>query len=178
MNCDQAFDELTNPARRNSADLQRHLAACPRCRQMQDVLAPAIDLLAPGETEPADAAGGGLPADAAGGGLPTHAASATAESILLAERTAAELARTKPAVSPVRRFVSSAFVRYAAVFLLGVGFTFAATSIGDRPSPASDAVGNAADCLWVQHTEQNDQRFQAGAPVVVASCVGCHRGGQ
>ena len=44
MNCDQAFDCLTDSRRRHSAELERHLANCPRCRQMHDTLEPALDL--------------------------------------------------------------------------------------------------------------------------------------
>ena len=45
MNCDLAFDCLTDPARRDSGELNDHLAQCPRCRDMAEALEPAIDLL-------------------------------------------------------------------------------------------------------------------------------------
>ena len=45
MNCDMAFEHLTDPNRRDRDELQRHLAACPRCRQMKETLEPAFDLL-------------------------------------------------------------------------------------------------------------------------------------
>ena len=44
MNCDHAFECLTDPARRESQALASHLATCPRCRDMADALSPALDL--------------------------------------------------------------------------------------------------------------------------------------
>lgn len=62
MNCDQAFESLTDPARRSRADLTEHLAACPRCRDMADALEPALDLFH--DTLPAEHVhGGGQSAD-------------------------------------------------------------------------------------------------------------------
>jgi|GEM_PF-1044305 len=45
MNCDLAFDCLTDPARRDCDELAAHLQNCPRCRDMAEALEPAIDLL-------------------------------------------------------------------------------------------------------------------------------------
>ncbi|NQV26675.1 MAG: hypothetical protein HQ518_20165 [Rhodopirellula sp.] len=44
MNCDQAFDALTDKHVRNSDSLIQHLDDCPRCRDMVDMLAPALNL--------------------------------------------------------------------------------------------------------------------------------------
>ena len=44
MNCDQAFDALTNNNLRNSDELIQHLDTCPRCQDMADMLAPAMNL--------------------------------------------------------------------------------------------------------------------------------------
>ena len=44
MNCDQAFDALTNAQLRDTTELDSHLAACPRCRDLADVLEPALGL--------------------------------------------------------------------------------------------------------------------------------------
>lgn len=44
MNCDQAFESLTDPDQRNAAALQRHLHDCPRCRDLADALEPALQL--------------------------------------------------------------------------------------------------------------------------------------
>lgn len=44
MNCDQAFDALTDNNLRGSNELIQHLDGCPRCRDMADMLDPALDL--------------------------------------------------------------------------------------------------------------------------------------
>ncbi len=44
MNCDQAFESLTDPAQRDATALQRHLHDCPRCRDLADALEPALQL--------------------------------------------------------------------------------------------------------------------------------------
>ena len=173
MNCDQAFELLTDTWGRDSVELQEHLESCARCRQMQDVLAPALDLLVP-EDEPRIG-----PAESFWNleGTPAApSAGLSAEALLLAERTAAELAREQAAPAP-RRFRVGAFLRYAAVFLLGAGFAFGVAAIdGGRPGGPT-AIDTASDCLWIQSTADSESRLKARAPVVVASCVGCHRTG-
>ncbi len=45
MNCDRAFDLITSPADRADSELQRHLQGCPRCRDLAEMLEPALHLL-------------------------------------------------------------------------------------------------------------------------------------
>lgn len=42
MNCDQAFERLTDPAVGCDAELEAHLYGCPRCRDMSEILEPAL----------------------------------------------------------------------------------------------------------------------------------------
>ncbi len=49
MNCDTAFDLMTDAEGAASLALANHLAGCPRCRQMQETLAPALVFLSPQE---------------------------------------------------------------------------------------------------------------------------------
>lgn len=44
MNCDQAFDCLTDPQHRDLDALQCHLDACSRCRDLAEALQPALTL--------------------------------------------------------------------------------------------------------------------------------------
>jgi hypothetical protein len=153
MNCDQAFDYLTDSARRESAALARHLAGCPRCRQLKDTLEPALDLFDELVPEP-------------GIGSFDGTAPATAEdTVRTAEQSAARLSGWQSA-SRIRTAV-----RYAAVFLLGASLAFAVAvtqrEISDRSAPAGSI------CAWKNRTEAAD-RDQPGATAVVLSCVGCH----
>ncbi len=52
MNCDTAFDLMTDAEGAGSLALANHLAGCPRCRQMQETLAPALEFLNPQELDP------------------------------------------------------------------------------------------------------------------------------
>lgn len=42
MNCDQAFECLTDPETGDDSALQDHLDHCPRCRDMAEILEPAL----------------------------------------------------------------------------------------------------------------------------------------
>ncbi len=42
MNCDQAFECLTDPELSSGSELRAHLDGCPRCRDMADILEPAL----------------------------------------------------------------------------------------------------------------------------------------
>ncbi|MEZ6047333.1 MAG: hypothetical protein R3C11_17475 [Planctomycetaceae bacterium] len=55
MNCDQAFELITDPRGRLQAhpasdQLEQHLQFCNRCRQMQEVLAPVLEPLQQNES--------------------------------------------------------------------------------------------------------------------------------
>ncbi|MBI3864124.1 MAG: hypothetical protein HY290_19755, partial [Planctomycetia bacterium] len=45
MNCDTAFDLMTDAHGSRSGALAEHFDTCPRCRRMQETLAPALDFL-------------------------------------------------------------------------------------------------------------------------------------
>jgi hypothetical protein len=44
MNCDQAFDFLTDSKLHDASELHAHLASCPRCCDLADALEPALGL--------------------------------------------------------------------------------------------------------------------------------------
>ena len=52
MNCDTAFDLMTDANGSRSGALARHFVTCPRCRQMQETLAPALEFLTADQTWP------------------------------------------------------------------------------------------------------------------------------
>lgn len=45
MNCDRAFDLITSPSDRDDSELKRHLQGCPRCRDLAEMLEPALHML-------------------------------------------------------------------------------------------------------------------------------------
>lgn len=175
MNCDEAFDGLTDPARRNSDELKWHLDLCARCRQMRDVLSPAIDLFDVREpAPPAPAAfgdGESDPPDSA------RTAALSPEALQIAERTAADLRALSRRTKARRRERSGRWVRFVAVFLLGAVVMFTATAwpgMNRKSSDSSPKPDDATACLMPPHNAEDDLRENAGSRDVVLRCVACH----
>ncbi len=151
MNCDQAFDCLTDSHRRSSAELERHLAGCPRCRQMHDTLEPALDLF-DGVVEEPDLSG--LVRDSR--------PMVSTESRQFAEQTAARLVATGG--SRQRRGNWPGFVRYAAIFLFGAGALLGLGAAQDLFREPGCTYRSRSLIRW--GTDQSD--------AVVARCLECH----
>ncbi|HUQ68066.1 MAG TPA: hypothetical protein VM165_01000 [Planctomycetaceae bacterium] len=162
MNCDRAFDLMTSADGQADPALARHLDSCPRCRQMQDTLSPALDWLS----------GGGV--DDWSCDQPATSGTApllTAQAVRVAETAARDLSH-RGAALPVtlRRALSIAVVLlFGAV--LGVAAFDTRRPVADHPPTSSAAL--LTTCLW------NDPALRlrmpdASAQSVVASCVVCH----
>ena len=162
MNCDQAFEALTDPGRRHDRELERHLDACPRCRQMQAVLEPALELF----DEP-------LPASLAHSPSAAQAPLLSAETVRLAEREAAALRRRVTGGQFTRTGVIATLAASAALFAMGaltaLGLGTASERTVDAPPPRPAAV--AEQCLW---SLQDRQEEPGSARAIVLSCVSCH----
>ncbi|MDZ4688833.1 MAG: hypothetical protein SH850_27475 [Planctomycetaceae bacterium] len=162
MNCDRAFDLMTSADGQADPALARHLGICPRCRQMQDTLSPALDWLSAGGT---DDWSDDRPATSGTAPL------LTTQAVRVAEAAARDLSqRGTPMPTTFRRALS-----IAVVLLFGAVLGVAAFDIrrpaADQPQAAS--VGLLTTCLW------NDPALRlrmpdASAQSVVASCVVCH----
>jgi|HubBroStandDraft_6_1064221.scaffolds.fasta_scaffold36948_4 hypothetical protein len=179
MNCDEAFDALTDPRDCESAELETHLAGCPRCRQLQQVLEPARSLLCgelPAERVPANESRNEFPAAARPKPL------LSVEAVGLAEAIAGQLALSSgkrvPAGPPLAsRRVFVAALRGLALVLFGAMAVYCVSPrAGDFDSPALPAVmpasGPSKAC-----TRANLQRKRGAsqnAQSVILSCVACH----
>ena len=97
MNCDQAFDHMTSSAAGESPALREHLANCPRCREMREVLSPAAALFARGPVEESIVAGNesSRPARQTG--------PASEEAVRIAESMAAQLSGQTSVQRAMRR---------------------------------------------------------------------------
>ena len=158
MNCDQAFELMTDPVGSGSPALQRHLERCPRCRQMQQTLSPALDWMLSSEPSPQP-------------GASSHGESPflTAQAVLVAEQVARSL--------PRRRGVHwGEAVRRGAVIVAvaALGVLFGAMLLEPKSSekPAA-SVGTLTACLWEQR-QLLDQLPDTSPRGVVVSCVMCH----
>lgn len=173
MNCDEAFDCLTDPARRDSDALKWHLDLCARCRQMRDVLSPAIDLF---DDDPPPSAGEFFDADPESRES-RRSITLSPEALQIAERTAAELSAEGTRRQAARRARAGRFVRYAAVFLLGAMVMFAAAgwpNLHRRADGSLPAGDGATACLWSQEKPAADSRPASSSRDVVLRCVACH----
>jgi hypothetical protein len=165
MNCDQAFDALTDQSQRDSDALILHLDSCPRCRDMADMLDPALDLFgdvlqASGEFE-----------------APTQPESfetdysATLESRPNSESSPSSKPRTanRPWLQTSQRRAASQRdgFRVAAFLMLIAVMTAAMVNVERGGRNDAVAISLPADCQRSSETESSSDN-------VIAGCVACH----
>lgn len=166
MNCDQAFDCLTDSGRRHSPQLEEHLSRCTRCRQMQETLEPALDLFDELVPEP---------------DLSSRTAIRTLapESVRVAEQAASRLL-SAGAQPPLRRHTP--VLRYAAAAMIGAALMGLMGAINQQSAPVIDGAAGAvvpgvepSNCPWELKTFDRDL-YPTRASLAVA-CMQCHHEG-
>lgn len=182
MNCDEAFDALTDPTESNHSALKWHLEFCPRCREMQAVLAPALAMFSGNAVSPGDSASAShrlldLPAQTGPRfGDVEQSRRGSSKPFLTADalRVAEQIART---LRPSRSRVAVRWIMIGAACLmtaLGVFFAMNANNSGQRL--ASEPAMLADRCLWTERDAPPRQAptEDASSRWVVLSCVACH----
>ncbi|MGQ0636235.1 MAG: hypothetical protein ACT4QC_16600 [Planctomycetaceae bacterium] len=164
MNCDHAFDLMTEPQGSDSPGLQAHLAVCPRCRQMYETLAPALDWLSqaarPARKEPLTAG-----ETSRGSTRPWSLKSET-----LARQSAAQLAmRAAPPRVRVRHIVALCS-RYTAMLLAGFALALLIFPGAQRP-----ATGDKENRCTRRDAAERSGRAKAEIESLVAGCSTCHK---
>ncbi len=201
MNCDQVFEALTDPkqldaARRGpsfeTAELDEHLARCRRCRELKQVLEPALSLLC-----------GDLPAEVVPSPRPKsptddpHSPFLSVESVGLADALAAQLLTSsaqRPPVSgaqpargsqrlispPTRRLIGG-FVRSTALVVFGglAVYCVGARERNVEPTSAPTVVPAVAPAVVPGQTctrseLKRGQGLHRDARSVILTCVACH----
>lgn len=173
MNCDQAFDAITDPTGAESAALREHLARCPRCREMRETLSPALNAL----YEDRDAS--------------RHAETAWSGTSLprldlqqLAAESASRLAVTAPAhsrLAPRRRSLPAAWSHLLTASLLlavGAGIGWGGHQLSrspgaPQPPELATPAGMSSACLWKSRQAGADAAGESPRTVVL-SCLACH----
>ncbi|HEY2253078.1 MAG TPA: hypothetical protein VGH74_18525, partial [Planctomycetaceae bacterium] len=117
MNCDTAFDLMTDSHGSRSGALAQHFETCPRCRQMQETLAPALEFLTHDESSPGFCV---ISGERAAADAQSRQPFVTVDSIKIAQQAAVRLAAQAdlPRVEQKRRIGQT--LRYAAVFAAGL----------------------------------------------------------
>ncbi len=150
MTCDEAFDILTSPAASSSAGLHAHLQTCPRCRDLQEALAPALQMLS-GE-------------HGTQGNLPW----------MESEQTARAAANRLSVSGTSRPSGGSWYWMFLATLLIATGVVAGlSTRWFDRSATASVTPAASPVCLWQTH----DVSVFEGHPdsqAVIMTCIACH----
>ena len=162
MNCDDAFDLMTDMQQCRDPRLATHLRACARCREMQATLSPVLEWLT--ETPMADEP----EVERATNGRPLLL---TAQALQLAEQATRRLPRRQqPRVAWLRQLLTITIVAIGGV----AAGAFAIERAPGREQPAvlaSDQLLTA--CLWNTPGKRDDLPDQT-VRGVVASCILCH----
>jgi len=171
MNCDTAFDLMTDPHGAASQALEQHLAACPRCRAMQETIAPALAGMEIAR-QGADASAEEFdpPWRHPEGALPTFAPK---EAIAIAEQAAAALGtRTAVAVpNNARRTRVLRIARSAALVVFGGLVTLAVVpSLRSSAPPAQRSACRRSEAAAVPAGGRTAAEVQA----LIAACATCH----
>lgn len=152
LNCDQAFDLMTDASCDDCAALHAHLDECARCQQMYETLSPALGMFAAERTSVGDA----------------YSADDGATSVQIAERVAIRLTRSPRQPAPSRHWRRS-LLSGVVVLIFGLGAMLGAAGwLSPTSAPVPEGV---AQCHWVNRdAAPTGQRADA----VVLSCMACH----
>ena len=162
MNCDQAFERLTSSEHPHGWDLQAHLAECPRCRQMQETLSPALSLFA-GIEHP-------------GGFRNAPPVFLSTEAVQVAEQAARQLSIEAEAAPRNLQQLAGILLRSAALLVVGALLTVG-TLQGDKreaPQAAMPSINRGDPCLRMQIAQAAPTAAPFAARNAVLSCVACH----
>ncbi|MFK7779303.1 MAG: hypothetical protein QM501_14450 [Gimesia sp.] len=199
MNCDEAFDLMTHPTDHSSEDLAWHLQLCPRCQQMKETLAPALepfqqflgdlsetDELADFFADVQKTSG----RDSASGFQQTHEPFLSKESVRIAEQAATRLQaeaglsqvtkQTSKIKSYQKRLMHAALILLAG-FLMGWGITLGGSGENHLPTGVN-SLQSQQQCLWIAQSTNTENplgklnREKVSVNNVVLSCVACHLG--
>ncbi|QDV49165.1 hypothetical protein [Gimesia fumaroli] len=196
MNCDEAFELMTHPTDHQCEELLWHLQMCPRCQQMQETLAPALESFQQILDESTDldefdkfpsdfqqSAEQESPSIFPKTGQPFL----SAETVRMAEQAATRLRseagtsqkQQTPAPKRYQKRLLNAALILVAGFLMGWGMSLDAPK--SPLSPTANSLPGQQPCLWIAQRENGansispkTEREQASVQSVVLSCVACH----
>lgn len=192
MNCDEAFELITHPTDYNCEELQWHLQLCPRCRQMQETLAPALDPFQQflddlSEADQVEGLGSDFQPISDRESTASHSPTAkpflSAESVRMAEQAATRLSLETETTQSQKPDRPQKRLFHAAVILL-IGVTLGWGVSGDVSKSQFPLGVNSLEkqqpCLWIAQAESlvnqstKVESNKVAANTVVLSCVACH----
>lgn len=171
MNCDDAFDALTDPLRWSDplagkgAELQEHLARCPRCRQMEETLSPALQLFEAESQSEAFRPSGPMSGSGVEAMAPRSVRSARRDAGRRASGSSENANRSRSRVLAVA---------IACVLLLGIASNWISPTAVNVPPDRSTAL---TDCFWLHPESARSAGRATSSASVVSACVACHLSG-
>jgi hypothetical protein len=190
MNCDDAFDALTDPVSANAAELTEHLAKCPRCRVLKQVLEPALSLLC-GDLPAEPATSAALPHEGREkDAVAPRKAFLSVEAIGVAEAAAARLASlsapsgSRPTIRLPRNRFSARVLQgvlcaaFGGLAVLCSGLWSGKSDVARQPSLVPSVIPAGAIPAGVCTRNATPQKATKApgesARAVILSCVACH----
>lgn len=172
MNCDMAFDLMTDPNGGRSQLLREHLAQCPRCRQMQATLAPALDWLADMQPSDAEAPPASVPSNASASASGGPQIAVLGEAVEIARLAAETLSqRAAPPGVRLRRWMIAA-ARSAALVAAGAGVALA---LVPQHAPTAAPLQGAGECRRHDLAAENSaEKSIDELRRLIANCAACH----
>ncbi|QDT41137.1 hypothetical protein Pan241w_11970 [Gimesia alba] len=196
MNCDEAFELMTHPTDHQCEELLWHLQMCPRCQQMKETLAPALESFQQILDEPTDLDGfDKFHADFHQTAAPETASIfpktgqpfLSAETVRMAEQAATRLraeAGVSQTVQPPQRKQYQKRLLHAALILVAgflMGWGISLNTPESQLSPTANSLPSQQPCLWIAQRETGANsiaaktgREKVSVQSVVLSCVACH----
>jgi len=166
MNCDTAFDLMTDANGSRSGALARHFETCTRCRQMQETLAPALEFLMHDEPSHTDSAESVASASSEVGGRQPFV---TVDSVRIAQQASGRLAAQVELPRVRRQRLVGQTVRYAAVFAAGLLLALALFPVRD-----TDRALPVRQCTRQEAGSEATGRSAATIQALAQSCAVCH----
>lgn len=150
MNCDQAFDVMTSSRRTSDTELLVHLSGCPRCREMQTTLEPALGMFHADSAELSRRSPWEVAAE--GTEVATHAAR-----------------RLTTSVATPRQGHHGLW-GYAAAVVLGAGLVWSTFALNPPTAHAPATLRSAQDCVYLADSRPAGMTGRQ----MTQSCLACH----
>lgn len=175
MNCDEAFEVLTQRDSMRRQELLWHLDMCPRCRELQKVLEPALLMFenqGASSSESYRESSTNMPTRQALNSQSPRPARLSNEALDLAEQTAAKWKKSRTTRIWRRFGVIAATV---CCLVIAVHASMARrTEPGTELESPSAAAMPLNSCLWVAQDQETPISPNLTNHDIILSCVNCH----
>ncbi|WP_166820202.1 hypothetical protein [Thalassoroseus pseudoceratinae] len=175
MNCDEAFDVLTQPDSPRRQELLWHLDMCPRCRELQKVLEPALLMFENHDSAPTGGSRESSMPFPMRQTLNSHVprpVNVSEEALDLAEQTANQWKRNR--VQRTWRRVGVVALSVCCMVIAVQSWMTRKSSLGTQTQAPTAATLPVDSCLWVAQDQDVSIPSTMSNHEIILSCVACH----